>query len=117
MKRPSVNDCLDELRRVKAENERLNRLVQTQRPELDKLRRVEVLIRELAYSLASKAAIVGELQGELVALIGTNEDDLPSFDELLGIISDGRDRVDAALSTLPNGTPARSAVPASTSDK
>lgn len=117
MRRPSVKDCLDELTRVKAENERLKRLVATQRPELNRLRHVEVHIRDLAHSLETKAGIVMELQQELAAMIGTNNDDLPSLMEMRGILSDGKDRVDAALSELSNGTPAFDAVPASTEDK
>ena len=92
MKKPSVNDCLDEIRRLRAENERLTRLVKTKRPELSALREVAVAIRDWADSVPRLSEKVEAL------LAATNEDDLPSFDEFLGCLSDGSVRVDAALS-------------------
>lgn len=112
MRRPSVKDCLDELTRIKAENERLKRLVATQRPELDQLRHVITLVRDMWNNVPRQ---LEHLNDEASALMVT-DDDLPTFAEIRGILSDGKDRVDAALSALPNGTPAFDAVGKPTTD-
>ena len=93
MRRPSVKECLDEVARLKAENERLTRLVQTQRPELEKLRRLVTLVRDVWNNVPRQ---LEHLHDEASALLPTN-DDLPSLMEMRGILSDGKDRVDAAL--------------------
>lgn len=97
MKRPSVNECLAEVERLKVENERLNRLVKTQRPELEKLRDVECSLREY---ILNGAESMKRLHADVCALLGTNGDDLPGFMEMLGILSDGRERVYAAIDEL-----------------
>lgn len=101
MKEPTKADLLSELARLKAQNERLDRLVLTKRPELKRLRRVEVSIRNLAQALEWKAQEVGELHSELRELLGTDNDDLPSLMEMRGIFSGGCARVQAALASAP----------------
>lgn len=93
MKKPSVADCLDEVRRLRAENERLKRLVASQRPELPRLRELATQLRDLGFNLPMK---LDELHKEAQALLG-GDDDLPSLEEMYGCLSDGRDRVHAAL--------------------
>lgn len=95
MKEPTKKELLDELRRLTAENERLTRLVATQRPELQQLREVEVGLRGY---LQNGALELLRVYGLCVELLPTPHDDLPSLAELLGILSDGKERVDAALS-------------------
>lgn len=94
MKKPSVADCLDEIRRLRAENERLKRLVQTQRPELPRLRNIEVALRDY---LMNGADTLKRLHGEVRELLGTNGDDLPGFAEMAGMLSVGAHRVDHAV--------------------
>lgn len=98
MKRPRVADCLAEVERLKAENERLERLVKTQRPELESLRTVACIVRDLGFNLPSK---LEELRVALDGLLPANDDDLPSLREIFGILSDGRERVYAALEPAP----------------
>ena len=94
MRQPTKADLLDEIRRLKAENERLTRLVETQRPELDSLRQlyrhVRDLHRDVPYQL-DQAVKMAE------AILPANRDDLPSVSEMCGIASKGRKRVNAAL--------------------
>lgn len=97
MRPPSRRDLLDEVRRLTAENERLTRLVATQRPELESLRRIEVGLRDY---LDNGAKAIEELHEACVALLPEGDTDLTTFDELLGCMSDGRDRVEAALQTV-----------------
>ncbi len=86
----TVQDCLDEVQRLKAENERLTRLAMTRRPELTALRDIEVGLRESRKFAELHAKAVEMLQGN---------DDLPSLMEMRGILSDGKERVDAALAS------------------
>lgn len=95
---PTVEDCLNEIRRIGAENKRLKRLVQTQRPELEQLRRVISGIHELNNNVPRQ---LEDLAAEAEAVLGTSNDDLPSLTEMYGIMSDGKERVDAALVPPP----------------
>lgn len=94
MKKPSVAECLDEVRRLRLRNERLARLVTTKRPELQQLRNIETALRDY---LVNGAETLKRLHAEVCALLGTNDDDLPGLMEMAGILSDGRDRVLRAL--------------------
>lgn len=93
MRGPSVKDCLAEVSRLRAENERLTRLVATQRPELDRLRQIEYGLREYLQNGAESIVRVHALAQSLLP----GNDDLPTMAECCGILSDGKDRVDAAL--------------------
>jgi hypothetical protein len=93
VKKPSVKDCLDEIERLRAENKRLKRLAATQRPELAKLREVEVQLRDV---LGFNGTRLQSLHEAVKALMGT-DDDLPNLLEMCGILSDGKERVDAAV--------------------
>jgi hypothetical protein len=93
MKKPTVTDCLDEIRRLRLQNERLKRLVETNRPELDALRSLVSAVRSIADNLPLQ---MEHLRKRADAVIGTS-DDLPRFGELSGILGDGKDRVDAAI--------------------
>lgn len=90
---PSVEDCLDEIRRLRAENARLNRLVLTNRPELERLRKAEVMLRD--FKLWHQQRL--DEAHEIVASLLPNDDDLHSLAEMRGCLSEGADRVDAAL--------------------
>jgi hypothetical protein len=79
---------------LRAENKRLKRLAATQRPELAKLREVEVQLRDV---LGSNGTRLQSLHEAVKALMGT-DDDLPNLLEMCGILSDGKERVDAASS-------------------
>jgi hypothetical protein len=89
--RPTLQDALDEVRRLKAENARLGRLVKTQRPELARLRRIEVGLRDY---LNNGARRLEALHVDLLALLPAGDDDLPSVEEVSGILGEGKFRVD-----------------------
>lgn len=93
-RKPTVRECLDEIRRLRAENARLNRLVKSQRPELTALRAVACAVRDLAFNLPMQ---LESLRENARQLLPEGEDDLPSMEEMRGCLSDGRDRVYAAL--------------------
>lgn len=97
MKRPSVKECLEEVQRLRAENERLQRLVLTKRPEIDQMRRVESELRDY---IVNGAETLKRLHSDVCELLGTKDADLPGFLEMAGILSDGRERVHAALESL-----------------
>jgi hypothetical protein len=71
-----------DLRRLEAENARLIRLVKTQRPELGALRRIE---SELRGYLFNGAKTLERLHEDLTALLPSNDDDLPSIEEVAGL--------------------------------
>lgn len=98
MKKPTVKDCLSEIRRLRAENARLTALVESQRPELPAVRAVAVLVRDLLWNLPHQLESVQE---QLRSILPPNDADIPTFDELRGCLSDGRDRVEAALDGDP----------------
>lgn len=95
MKEPTKAELLTELRRYRAENERLNRLIQMQRPDRDSIQDVACAVRDLAFEFEMKAGYLGELRDKLYALLGP--DNLPSIMEVSGIFGAGRDRVEAAM--------------------
>jgi hypothetical protein len=101
MRAPSRADLLDEIRRLKAENERLTRLVKTQRPELEQLRSIEVALRDY---LLNGAESLKRLHGHVKTLLPSDDADLPSMMELFGILSNSKERVDHALQREPDGT-------------
>lgn len=94
MSAPTNADLLAELCRVRAENARLRRLVTTQRPELKPLREMECALRDY---LGGPVSRLRDVHRALVALLPRADDDLPTLDEVRGILSDGKDRVDAAM--------------------
>lgn len=94
MREPTKKDLLGEIRRLSAENERLERLVKTQRPELDRLRDVECRLRDMAFNWPMR---ITELHELAAGLLPANGDDLPSLVELQGIMGKGKERVDAAI--------------------
>lgn len=101
MKEPTKNDLLAELRRLKAENARLTRLVATQRPELKQLRQIEVGLRDF---LQNGAGALERVYAECRALLPSTSDDLPTMEEMSGIWSDGKERVDAKLRDDPESS-------------
>jgi hypothetical protein len=100
MEPPTRQDLMDEVVRLTAENERLNRLVKSQRPELEALRNIEVRLRDY---LDNGARSVAEVHQAVQSLL-PGYDDLPKFAELLGILSDGKDRVDAAITEIKSAS-------------
>lgn len=92
MKRPSVNECLSEIERLRAENQRLTRLAQSQRPELEALRDIEVGLRDFLLQADRLVALHAAARRLL-----PGNDDLPGLMELSGICSNGRTRIDAIL--------------------
>lgn len=70
--------------RLEAANERLERLVKSQRPELSQLRDVECGLR--AY-LQNGAKQLERTHALVQSLLPPNDDDLPTFGELRGIMS------------------------------
>lgn len=101
MNEPTTDDLLNEVRRLKAENARLYRLMQARRPDLDALRDVEVALRDMVSDCELRGHGIKQMQQQVQALIGTY-DDLPSTEELSGIWGDGKARVEAALTQEPN---------------
>lgn len=98
MKKPTVREALDEIRRLTAENARLKRLIQTNRPELAQLRAIEVGLRDFILNGADE---LRRIYDDVYAALGTQScDDLPSLMEFGGICSNGRERVYAALTNL-----------------
>ena len=103
---PTVADCLDALRRTRAEKDRLKRLVKAKRPELERLRRLVTGLRDYQFNGAEQ---LRRLTEDAKALLPT-DDDLPSIGELGGIMSDGADRVEIELkrtqpaTTFPEAT-------------
>lgn len=99
MKRPSVKDCLDEIRRLQAENARLTALVASQRPELPAVRAVALRVRDLLWNLPHQ---LEGIQEQLRSILPPNDGDLPTMDELRGCLSAGRDRIEAVLQPAAN---------------
>ncbi len=79
MKEPTQKDLLNELGRLKA------------------LRDIEVGLRDYLQYLQNGALELLRVYGLCVELLPTPNDDLRSLAELRGILSDSKERVDAAL--------------------
>lgn len=85
----TVDDCLTEIRRLRAENDRLRRLVRTQRPELEPLRDLATMLGDY---LNNGAQAIERAYEQAKALL-PGHDDLPSTKEVAGILSDSHQRV------------------------
>lgn len=96
MKKPSVRECLEDIRRLRAENERLRRVIEQQRPELASLRNIATGLRDYVFNGHMK---LRDLYLDVQALLPGN-DDLPSLTEMGGIFSAGAHRVDEAIKAL-----------------
>lgn len=90
------NDLLNELVRLKAENERLKRLVATQRPELQSLRDLEVALRG---HIQQSARDFERMHDAARAMLG-GQDDLPNLKELFGCMGEGAAEVERAYAAL-----------------
>jgi hypothetical protein len=102
---PSVAECLDEIRRLRVQNERLRERVAEAHPNSGQLIEIATALRDVAFDFEMKAGRFAELRDAAYALVGPNA--LPRTEELAGICSSGKDRVDAAADTAcAHGSPA-----------
>lgn len=97
MKAPTNADLLDEIRRLRSENERLKRQQASGQASRDVIQEIACALRDIAFDFQHKAEYFDQLKVKAYALV---PDNLPTIESLSGILSKGRERVYAALGTV-----------------